>query len=114
MIDTAWERWAEADAGFEEKRDACGDDFLKLLCLYVDRAGVRVSCDTGRNYTRPCTFCGTSKEDEPRELVKLGTYRDGEDLERPVCARCRPVADMRRLRPVESTLRAGWPGETAP
>ena len=109
MIDAMWERWSEQNAGIEVEEARCGDDFVELLCLYLRRADAQVTIDPGRNYTLACTFCGTSKE--PRELVVLGTYQNGSSLERPVCARCRPMADMKRLRPVASILREGWPGK---
>jgi len=69
-------------------------DAVEQLCDLLVESGARVTFDSGRNNTRPCTFCGTLPE-SAFELVTIGTYFDGEQLTRPVCKRCMPIAAMR-------------------
>lgn len=97
MIDTAFERWAAQNAGFDAEWAAAGDDPVKMLCVALRRSGARVSFDRGRSIAHPCTFCG--RTDEPRNLVTIGRYTSGEELTRPVCARCMPIADAARMKP---------------
>ena len=68
------------------------------LCEIIDKAGLRITFDRGRNVTLACTFCGS--DDGPRELVALGTYYQGDVLSRPVCAACMPVANLRAAKKV--------------
>lgn len=51
---------------------------------------MRVTFDSGRNFTHPCTFCG--KQNQPHELVTIGRYSNGDELTRPVCSDCMPIA----------------------
>lgn len=68
-------------------------DAIMQLCGALDAAGAKVTFDSGRDITKACTFCGT--KDEPRELVDIGRYFNGDMLTRPVCARCKTVAEAR-------------------
>ncbi|NUO50691.1 MAG: hypothetical protein HOV80_17710 [Polyangiaceae bacterium] len=66
---------------------------MKALGCLLRGEGFVVTLDPGRNFTLPCTFCATT--DSPRELVALGTYFGGEEIERPVCAECKPIASAK-------------------
>lgn len=69
-------------------------DAVGALCKMLRAAGARVTFDSGRNVTHPCTFCDTV--DGPRQLVTIGTYPNGDDLTRPVCGACMPLVEARR------------------
>jgi hypothetical protein len=66
------------------------DELLHLL----RESGARVTFDSGRNQTHPCTFCATTTE--PRTLQDLGAYVDGDTLTRPVCLRCTGIVEARK------------------
>lgn len=69
-------------------------DDINNLSELLKAAGAKPTFDPGRSNTHPCTFCATTAE--PRELVDIGTYYDGSTLTRPVCTRCRPLAEPRK------------------
>lgn len=102
MIDSLFERWADRNAGYEATMEAAGDDPIKQLCALLKPSGARVDVDLGRSTALPCTFCGSKGDND---LVKIGRYGDGSSLERPVCTRCKPIAEARS----KPRLREGWP-----
>jgi hypothetical protein len=63
-------------------------DLTAELIAILKEVGAKVTFDSGRNFNNPCTFCGT--KDEPRELVDIGHYFNGDLLTRPVCKTCKP------------------------
>ncbi len=74
-------------------RDTHSNSF-DTLCEVLRDSGLRVTFDSGRNNTHPCTFCGGS--DGPRKLRDIGTYPNGATLTRPVCERCDHIVDTRK------------------
>jgi hypothetical protein len=66
-------------------------DAIDQLTDALEQAGARVVFDRGNDHTKPCTFCGT-RPAPAHELVRLGTYLNGEPMWRPVCDQCMPVA----------------------
>lgn len=106
MIDRTWERWlekAEREAAYEAAMEAAGDDPFAQIDASLMLAGTRATFDFGRSTHRACTFCGTTER--PRDLVTIGRYINGELLTRPVCLRCKPLAEARQM----VRLREGWP-----
>jgi hypothetical protein len=77
-------RWHRRDL------EAWADKTLQLGAL-LRKSGAKVTLDIGRNITHPCTFCG-KLPDTSHELVTIGTYPNGDDLTRPVCANCMALA----------------------
>lgn len=73
---------------------------LQLMEALHASVGVRVTLDSGRNNTHACTFCDC--RDEPRRLIDIGTYPNGDTITRPVCARCEPIVEARKAK--EPTL----------
>jgi len=63
------------------------------LCELLDAVGASVTLDLGRNIRNPCTFCGRPpNRGQVHTLVTLGRYLNGDDLTRPVCEKCMPLA----------------------
>jgi len=71
------------------------DDAVSELAALLDSAGARVTFDSGRNCTHPCTFCGEKPPGWGHKLLTIGHYIDGSELTRPVCAGCERVARVR-------------------
>lgn len=67
-------------------------DATKKLCALLRSANAHVTFDPGRNHTHPCTFCATPAA-PTHELKTIGMYPNGDELTRPVCARCLPLCD---------------------
>lgn len=76
-------------------------DALKELCRLL--ADARVTFDSGRNISHPCTFCGTPAAPY-HELFTIGRYLNGDDLTRPVCVDCIPIVEARKA---EATKHGG-------
>lgn len=75
------------DEGIQED-----DDAVTRLGKILKRTGMKVTFDPGRNNTHPCTFC--AKKAEPtHELLVIGTYPNGDAIERPVCVDCKPIVE---------------------
>jgi hypothetical protein len=67
-------------------------DPIDELGQMLDAAGAKLTFDSGRSNTHPCTFCG---KPGPVTLVALGKYFQGDVITRPVCSQCMPVAEYR-------------------
>ena len=69
-------------------------DAIERLGRILQEAGARVVFDRGNNRHHPCTFC--AKPAAPtHELLRIGTYPNGDPLRRPVCADCKPLVQAR-------------------
>jgi hypothetical protein len=70
----------------------------------VLRLGRRLAqpAQLGASFERPCTVCGTTAE--PRQLIRIGTYPDGDSIERPTCLRCRVLLHLRGCEPHDREL----------
>lgn len=74
-------------------------DEVEYLADLLDTANARVTFDSGRDCTHPCTFCG-KRPQAAHDLVDIGTYPNGDKITRPVCKGCKPRAEAHcRQRP---------------
>lgn len=97
MIDTAFERHGVVEA----RLLAAGDDPIALLSALLRDSGARVTFDLGASCRNPCTTCGAPG---PHELVRIGTYPNGEPIARPVCERHRLGLHLRGCEPDDREL----------
>jgi hypothetical protein len=62
------------------------------LAALLKESGARVTFDSGRDITKPCTFCGTPA-DPTHQLRDIGRYPNGNTITRPVCEDCSEVGE---------------------
>jgi hypothetical protein len=81
-------------------------DAVEELGRILQEVGARPTYDPERSTAKPCMVCGTT--DEPRDLVRIGTWTrcvgghiPGDAITRPLCAECerltRPSPDIDRF-----------------
>ena len=65
------------------------------LCKLLHEAGMKVTFDPRADITKPCWLCGVPRvpKEPAHDLVKIGTYNNGNTIRRPLCYECKSLLE---------------------